>query len=683
MKISLEWLREHVDVPESAARLKEDLTMAGLLVESTAEEAGGPVLEIEITSNRPDCLSHIGMAREVAALYGRELRKPPLPESLRIAPERVPYLVEIRDAELCPRYTGLVMDGVRVGPSPEWMQRRLIAVGMRPVNNIVDITNYVLLEMGHPLHAFDFDRLRKGKIVVGRARRGERFLTLDGIERELDAEMLMINDGDGPVALAGVMGGGNSEISDATTRVLLECAYFEPSSIRRTSKKLGLSTEASYRFERGADWDGTIPSIARTCGLIMELAGGRIAGNLQDVYPAIIPPVRLELSRSRAEKLLGIELTNSFIESTLHRLGFSATASGESTWQVTCPTFRADMELEADLIEELARFHGYENIPTTIPPSWSAGVPSQVSAYQESARSLLLGLGYSEAINLSFASESDHVVFPPLGSWERVSVRNPLTEDTRYLRTSLIPGLVKSVRRNFNHGMREVCLFEIGKAYRYNAEGNPAEKNMLAIVASGSSAGMNWLHPAGDYDYYRLKGTLQTLLSGMRSAPFETMPEAGVHWLNPADSSSLWVEGTRLGVFGSLHPEIAGQFKFKQPVFLAEIDFEQLCRFVFTPVHYETLPKYPPVERDISIMVPRAVTYGEVRNGIWKLGISELASIGLIDVYEGEKIQAGKLSMTLRLVFLDRQRTLTVDRVQAFSDNVLAFLQHSFGAELR
>jgi phenylalanyl-tRNA synthetase beta chain len=683
MKISLEWLREYVDVPESAAKLKEDLTMIGLLVESISEAEGGPVLEIEITSNRPDCLSYIGIAREISLLYGRELRKPAVPESLQVSEERVPYSVEILDTELCPRYTGLVLDSVRVAPSPGWMQRRLLAGGMRPVNNIVDITNYVLMEMGHPLHAFDFDRLRKGRILVDRARQGERFVTLDGIERELDSEMLMINDGDGPVALAGVMGGGNSEIADITTRVLLECAYFRPRSIRRTARKLGLSTEASYRFERGADWEGTIPSIARTCQLISEIAGGRIAGSLQDVYPKSIPPICLELSRTRAEKLLGIRLTDRFIESTLRKLGFALEAESEGIWNVSCPTFRADMELEADLIEELARFYGYENIPTTIPPSWSAGIPSPVSAYQSSARSLLLGLGYSEAVNLSFAGDSDHVDFPPFEAWERSAVRNPLTEDTRYLRTSLIPGLVKSARRNINHGMRDVCLFEIGKTYRNGKDGLPVERNTLGVLGCGSTFGVNWLHAPGDYGYFQLKGSLESLLTGMRCAPFSVQPAAEVAWLNPADASALFVQGRRAGVFGSLHPEMAGELKFKQPIFLAEIDFEELCRHVFMPVCYESLPKYPPVERDLSIMVPRSVTYGEVREGIWQLGIEELQSVSLIDVYEGEKIQAGKLSLTLRLVFLDRQRTLIVDRVQAFSDNVLAFLHSTYGAELR
>ena len=295
MKISLEWLREYVEIKESPDKLKEDLSMVGLLVEFVEEVQGTPVFDIEVTSNRPDCLSHIGIAREVAAIYHRTLSLPPMQENLSVSSETIPYEIEVKDEDLCPRYVAVVLEDILVGTSPAWMQKRLLAAGMRPLNSIVDITNYVLLEMGHPLHAFDYDVLRQGKIVVGRAHPGQRMKTLDGLDRELDSDMLLINDGEGPVGIAGIMGGLNSEISSSTTRVLLESAYFEPASIRRTSKKLGLSTEASYRFERGADWDNTVPAIARTCHLIEQLAGGRIGGSLRDIYPQKKDPVRILL----------------------------------------------------------------------------------------------------------------------------------------------------------------------------------------------------------------------------------------------------------------------------------------------------------------------------------------------------------------------------------------------------
>jgi phenylalanyl-tRNA synthetase beta chain len=683
MKISTEWLGEYVAASESAAKLKDDFTMIGLLVETISESGGTPVLEVEVTSNRPDCLSHLGMAREAAALYGKPLILPAACPDLRAAEERVPYSIEIRDADLCPRYVGLVLGGVRIAPSPAWMQRRLIAVGMRPLNNIVDITNYVLLEYGHPLHAFDYDRLRGGRIVVARAAKQRTFRTLDGVDRTIDPDMLMIHDGEGPVAVAGVMGGGNSEIHEGTRCVLLECAYFQPSSIRRTSKKLGLSTEASYRFERGVDWDDAVQVIARTCRLIQELAGGRISGSLQDVYPAPVQPVRIELQRRRAEALLGVTLTDDFIETTLAKLGFRLVPAGTGAWHVECPSWRADMELEADLIEELARFYGYQNIPTTVPPARTAGLPSAVSVYESGTRDALRGLGYCEAVNLSFAGAAEASEFASFEPVERVEIRNPLTEDTGFLRTMLVPGLVRSVKRNFNHGTREVRLFELGKAFRKGEGDTPVERRVLGIAATGAKTGLNWRQPIGEFGFFDLKGVVSTLLRALRSAPFEIIPGLELPWLNPADASYLVVSGVRLGILGSLHPSVEEQYKFKQPVYVAEIDFEALVPHLFSQVRYEPLPKYPAADRDLCVVLPRTVTYAEISRGIRGLGIAELVGIDLIDVYEGEKIPAGKVSNTLRFVFVDREKTLTLDRVQGFSDSILAFLRDTFSAELR
>jgi phenylalanyl-tRNA synthetase beta chain len=682
MKISIEWLKEYVEIRESPEKLKEDLTMIGLLVEAILEAPGSSVLEIEVTSNRPDCLSHYGIAREVAALYQRPLRFPPVQTQLSIPSDRIPYRIDIKDDDLCPRYVGLVLDGIQVGTSPKWMQRRLDAAGMRPLNNVVDITNYVLLELGHPLHAFDYDLLRQGRIVVARAKPGERFKTLDGTERELDPDMLLINDGEGPVAIAGVMGGLNSEIGLSTNRVLLESAYFSPASIRRTSKKLGLSTEASYRFERGADWDNTISAISRTCYLIEQLAGGRIAGSLQDVYPEKKDPLRIFLDREHASALLGMELTSEFVESTLQRLNFKLERQEETIWEVTCPTYRADMELEADIIEELARFAGYQNIPATLPPSKTAGTQSPVYTLENAVRDSLTGLGYSEAVNLSFAYESDHREFPPLRG-ERIAVMNPLTEDTQYMRTTLAPGLVRSAKRNFNYDQRSVRLFEIGKVYQAGENGSPVERNILGILGTGGFTDQNWMMPSGVFDFYCMKGTVSALLRGIRINSFEVEPADGIGWLNPADAAALKIGEEILGVMGSLSPSVEEKYKLKQPVYLVEIDLESLARHAFSQTTYEPLPRYPSVERDISIVVDRRLAYGTIYGGIVGLRIPELLSINLIDIYEGERIPSGKLSLTLRLTFLDRERTLTVDRVQGFVDTVLSFLHSTYGAGLR
>ncbi|MGA2262888.1 MAG: phenylalanine--tRNA ligase subunit beta [Acidobacteriota bacterium] len=682
MKISIEWLQEYLDLPVNLAQLREDLTMIGLLVESISEDCGTAVLELEITSNRPDCLSYLGVAREIAALYNQRLKYPRTARVLRISEERIPYSIEIRDPDLCPRYVGLVLDGIRVAPSPEWMQRRLEASGVRPVNNIVDITNYILLERGHPLHAFDFDRLHEGRIVVARACAGQKMMTLDGVERELDDQMLLINDGAGPVAIGGVMGGRDSEIGEWTQRVLLECAYFQPASIRRTSKKLGLSTEASYRFERGADWNGLTAAIARTCYLIQKLAGGRIAGSIRDILPAAMAPIQIELVQEHAESLLGVSLTPARIQSMLRRLNFKPVRKGAGRWLVQCPTYRADMELEADLIEEVARFYGYQNIPTTIPASKTVGKPSHDSPYESSARRILLGLGYTECINLSFASEQQHHRFP-LTEGQALEIRNPLTEETQFLRAHLAPGLVRTAKHNFNHNQRMVNVFEIGKVFRRSDNGAVVERNTLGLLGTGGWAGGNWDNPATDYDFFHLKGIITTFLAGMRCAPVDIVPDSQVSWLDSATVAALVIDGRRFGVMGRLHPDIEEEFKLKQPVFLAEIDFQGLYPYLLSPVRHEPLPRFPAVERDISIVVSQDVSYGALRDGVLGLKIAELAALDLVDVYGGDQIRSGRVSMTLRLTFLDHQGTLTVDRVQSFSDNIRSFLHDHFGTENR
>jgi phenylalanyl-tRNA synthetase beta chain len=546
----------------------------------------------------------------------------------------------------------------------------------------VDITNYVLLEMGHPLHAFDFDLLRGGKIVVARAGRGETMLTLDGTERELDQDMLMINDGEGAVAIAGVMGGLNSEISLSTSRVLLESAYFDPVSVRHTSKRLGLSTEASHRFERGADWDNTVPAIARTCGLIEELAGGRIAGSLQDVYPGRKEPARILLRRDRASGLLGVDLSREFIESTLRRLEFKLKTLEEDAWMVTCPTYRADMELEADLIEELARFHGYQNIPTSLPPSRNVGIHSPSYRVENTAREILIGQGYSEAVNLSFAYEPDHQEFPPLRG-ARAAIRNPLTEDTQYMRTMLAPALVRSAKRNFNYGRHQVRLFEIGRVYFMGPDGVPTERNSLGILGTGGFTGQNWANPSADYDFFHLKGVLTSLLRGIRIDSFEMEPAKEIAWLNSSEAASLRINGEIVGVLGALAANLGDKYKLRQPVYLAEIDFDRLIPCAFSPVMFEPLSKFPSVERDLSIVVGRDLAYQTIHKGIRGLQIAELTNLDLIDVYEDEKIPAGKVSLTLRLTFQDREKTLTIDRVQGFIDTVLTYLANTYGAGLR
>jgi len=494
--------------------------------------------------------------------------------------------------------------------------------------------------------------------------------------------MLLINDGEGPVAIAGVMGGMESEISSSTTRVLLESAYFDPASIRRTSKKLGLSTEASYRFERGADWDNTMPSIGRVCTLMEELAGAHVAGSIQDVYPKKLDPVRISLKRENASSLIGVPLEKDFIESTLSRLNFRLEAAKEDSWNVICPTYRADMELEADLIEELARFYGYQNIPTTLPYGRNVGSYSPVYKLENAVREILVGLGFNEAVNLSFADESDSTEFSN-GSDERVGVKNPLTEDAKYMRTALAPGLVRSAKRNFNFDRRFVRLFEIGKVYRSGPDGIPVERNMLGIIGTGGFTDQNWKQPDTSFDFFHLKGTLETLLRGIRIHSYEIESTNATSWLNEADAAILNINQDPTGVLGSLSQALEEKYKLRQQVYLAEIEFESLARHAFAPINFDPLPRYPSSERDISIVVNQDLAYSKIKACISDLGISELVKIALVDVYEGKNIPLGKVSLTIKLSFQDRERTLTVDRVQDFVDTVLSFLLKTYGAELR
>jgi phenylalanyl-tRNA synthetase beta chain len=413
-----------------------------------------------------------------------------------------------------------------------------------------------------------------------------------------------------------------------------------------------------------------------------RFAHGRIAGSVQDVYPAPIAPAVIELSAEHAGDLLGVDLTPRFIQTTLKRLDFKPVRQGKGSWLVQCPTYRADMELEADLIEEIARFHGYQNIPATVPAGMTVGEPSLWYPYERSVRAILLGMGYSECINLSFANQLENRCFP-LAEGLPLQIRNPLTEDTQFMRGWLAPGLTRSAKQNFNHNQRSVRLFEVGKRFRRAEDGAVVERDSLGILGTGSLSSPNWLGATAEYDFFQLKGTVMALLSGLRCAPAEILPIARIHWLDEAACAAIVIGDRRMGLLGRLHPDLEEEFKLKQAVYIAEIDFQELYKHVFSPVRFEPLPRFPSVERDISIVVSNEFSYHSLRQGILELKVPELSALDLIDVYEGGQIPAGRVSMTLRLTFMDREGTLTVDRVQGFSDNIRSYLRDHFGAENR
>jgi phenylalanyl-tRNA synthetase beta chain len=412
------------------------------------------------------------------------------------------------------------------------------------------------------------------------------------------------------------------------------------------------------------------------------LAGGHIAGSIQDVYPQKKDPVRIALDQGKIAALLGVDFTCEFIESTLNRLGFVTEKSGANGWIVSCPTFRADMEQDADLIEELARFYGYQNIPTTIPSSKTVGQHSPVFVLENAIRETLCGYGHHEAVNLSFAAEVDHVEFPSLQGG-RVQVRNPLTEDTQYMRTSLAAGLVHSAKRNFNFGQNCVHLFEIGKVYYQGPKERPCERSVLGILGSGGLSDPNWINRESEYSFFHMKGLIEALMQKLRVHAYEIVPADGIDWLSSSNASFIKIGQEILGFFGSLSLPLEDKYKLRQPVFLAEIDLEKIALQAFAPITYEALAKLPSAERDLSVVVNKNVTFQSIHAGILGLQIPELIEIKLVDVYEGEKIPDGKVSLTFRLTFLDREKTLTIDRVQNFINTVLSFLNTSYGAGLR
>jgi len=683
MKISYNWLKELVEIDLPPRELAERLTMVGLPVDSVEQVGDDYILEFDLTSNRPDCLSHFGIAREAALLCNSRAELPllKLQESEQLT--RDVTSVEILDADLCPRYVARVVLGAKVGPSPAWLADRLQSCGIRSINNIADITNYVLLEQGQPLHAFDFNKLRGRRIVVRTARPGEMLRTLDGVERQLSREMLVIADGERPVALAGIMGGEETEISAETTDILLESAYFSPASIRRTSRALGLSTEASYRFERGADYEATLRAANRCVCLICELAGGTLLKQAIDVYPQPIvrEPVGLRYRRVRA--LTGLEVDKPEVERILLSLGFTIEPLlHEEEWMVLPPTFRTDISREEDLIEEVARHVGYDKIETTLPGWGGSGSYLVNEDRRRKLRQTLADYGFNEAISFSFVDGSRDELFRPGGA-DAIELRNPIIENARHMRTNLLAGLLEAVARNFNFGTRNVKLFETGKCFFKNdSEQRPDERERLALVVTGLAREDDWKAQTETVDFYYLKGVIEALLDKLHLKDFY-LERSASSYLHPGQSAALIFDGRTVGAFGRLHPRVAAIYKFKQPVFVAELELDRLLDLPAARIVYKPLPKFPTVSRDISILISNRLAYEEIKRAIEGLGIAEIRSVKLFDVYTGKNLPEGSISLSINLRYRSDDRTLTEEEVNERHERVVQLLKERFGAELR
>jgi phenylalanyl-tRNA synthetase beta chain len=647
--------------------------------------------ELGLTPNRPDCLSVVGVAREVAGMTGQLLRLPlqPLAETGAAAAGKTS--VTILDADLCPRYAARLIEGVRVGPSPDWLVRRLEAVGMRSINNVVDVTNFVMLELGHPLHAFDFHCLRDRRIVVRRAQDGDRFTTLDGQARTLLANDLVICDGEGPVALAGIMGGENSEIRPETVDILLESAYFQPSAIRRTSKRLGLHTESSHRFERGADVEMVPLALDRATALIVELAGGSVAKGMIDAYPQPLPRRQVAISAARASNLLGIAIDAAEIRRVLGGIGLNGapSAAGDTeTVLIEVPHFRPDIEREIDLVEEVARLIGYERIPVTMPTSTMCSQPLPRHLQLERLlRDTMVSLGFCEVINYSFVAAT---AVDRLGlaaddpRRQNVQILNPLTEEQAVMRTTLVPSLLETAARNIAYRNNDLALFELRPVFHPVAgEELPRERLRLTALLSGRREPEGWAQQAVDCDFFDIKGAVEEVLARLCVAAARWPAEHGEHFFHPGKSCAIEAGGVCLGTLGEVHPETLRNFDIPQPVYLLDLDAEALFAAAGSHPGFRPLSRYPDIERDSAFLVDEAVSAQQVFDALRQVRLNDLESIVLFDVYRGASLPAGKKSLAIRARYRALDRTLTDDLVQNLHGKLVQALQRSLGAELR
>ncbi len=669
-----------LDVP--ADRLGRDLTDVGFPLERLEPLDGGDaLLEIDVTSNRGDCLCHLGLAREAAAIYGQPLQLPDCGR-LQADPAEIDWKIRIQAPDLCRRYCALILTGVTVAPSPEWLQERLKALGQRPINNIVDITNYVLLELGHPLHAFDLDRLHGKRIIVRRARPGETVTTLDQGLRQLNESMLVIADERRAVALAGVMGGEESEISPGTTRVLLESAHFHPGSIRRTAKSLGMSTEASYRFERTADIENAALALGRCARMILDLAGGKAASRWMDAYPGKKPALRIPLDPAHVRTLAGAPIPDEFISRRLEALHFGVSMRRKSRWQVTVPSHRNDVTREADLVEEAARHYNYSRIPATL-GSWNqiGHMPSWKRS-EKSLRELLRGMGFSEVINTNFANGAELAQFPGYEGTP-LALENPLSEEDSHLRWNILPLVLRNCRTNFNQGQKDLRLFELAKTF-YRSEGlEPWERKRLAILATGLADSFWWAEKSKLVGFHHFKGWVQSLLRAQRWSQVQPVSGEAPCYLDPVDFLALSCQGRTVGWVGKLSKALEESYKFKQPVFVADLDLESLYAIPVPVTRYQPLPRFPAVVHDLSMVFDPLVRYNEILQAIRDLAVADLQRVEVFDRYVPQNDPGGRISITLRLWYQNETRTLTLEEVGEHEARIIDRLQEKLGGERR
>lgn len=642
------------------------------------------VLVLELTANRSDCLGMINVAREVAAILDTSftIAEPVLKEEGPSIEELID--IKIKDPDLCPRYAARVAMNIKIGPSPEWMQRRLKAAGVRPINNIVDITNYVMLEYNQPLHAFDLDRISDRQIIVRRAQNGEKLITLDENERQFNSDSLLIADPKGGLCVAGVMGGQFSEVTDQTVNLLLEAAYFDPGSIRKTAKSLGMKTEASLRFERGIDPNNTINALNRAAQLIETLGCGKVARGFRDVYPNPIAPVTVNTTSERINSWLGANLTTEQISKYLSRVGFEVKTTGDKL-EVTVPTYRRDVAHMADLAEEVARLHGYDKIKMTIPESKQLGERTPFQKMQLDCRRLLRGAGLSEVMTYSFYSKA---VPDQLGLAQNDPLRNmvelmmPLSEEQAVMRTGLAHGILTAIAFNANRRQTDLAFYEIARIYLPSNDILPDEPLYLGVGLTGRKNEISWNQTKDEYDYYDLKGIFESIWERF-NLPQPEYIRSKRPYLHPGQSAEVVLEGNNIGYLGQVHPDILKRYDLAKKVYLMELNLNAVAERINAKITFEPLPKFPAVERDLALVLPHKINADRIIARIKEIGGNLVERVELFDVYQGEQVGPGMRSMAFSITYRSKEKTMNDQEVNEVQTELLRKLNSEFGAAVR
>ncbi len=685
MRVSLDWLRELCPFDADSSRVAAILTGRGLTVDALEQSGSDTVLDLDIPANRPDCLGHLGVARELSAALGL-----PLLDLPTVPSESTALSITIADPVLCPRYSASMVSEVCVAPSPDWVVRRLEACGQRSVNNVVDASNLVLLELGHPIHFFDADAVRRraggdpAKITIRLAREGERLRTLDGIDRILDRETLVIADDLGPLAIAGVIGGADTEIVESTVNVLIEAACFCRRTVRDASRRLGIDSDAAYRFARGVDPEGAPRAQVRAAMLLTELADGRTTGAVTDLYPGRSGPARLTLHPGEIRRLLGFAPETEAIRQALEALHLAPQAAADGALLVRIPSWRVDLEREADLVEEVARHVGYDRVPSHPPTSAPTEPPQRISAMEESVRDLLSAAGFHETVGYAMLAAAEDGDWIATGAPQGVAIANPIAETLAVLRRSMMPGLLKAALSNRRRGIDDVRLFEVGRCFVAlpGSSAAPLEPTRAAFVWIGAGAPRHWSRPARDVDIYDILGLVERAVAALAPAAELRRVDCGVPGLRPKESTGWQLaNGSFVGRAGRLHPRAEGELGI--PVYVAELELDSLASVEPGWPRHQPLPRLAPVTRDLSLVVEGGLTFSAILAALGRIDAPAPARFEAIDRYEGPELGPGRSSLTIRVILQPFERTLTDAEIEGYRLRLVETLAARLGIGLR